>query len=143
MLEHIPTVDEKSVRRFALPADGDVPGVQLTGGRHGSGDSCHDHGVRLNRRRWNDSGLNGQEVRVAPAIEGERRHRGGRDHLAELRRHRFDPNLIGSDRDQFALFADLQHHIDLKGGVGIHHEASSSMRLEAVNLNQKLVSADR
>ena len=110
----VAAVDVEAVRGLALTADRHDAGIEPARRRDRAGDAGHDDAVGLNGRRRDDARLNRQQVRVAAAVERQRRHRLRRHDLAKLRRHGVDPDGVDRHGDGFRLLAQLERDVELK-----------------------------
>ncbi len=90
VLLHVDSVDHEAVGGFALAVDGEVAGVGVAGGVDAAGDAGHDDGAGQEGGDGSDAGLDGEQIGVAAAVEGESGHLAGGDDFAEVSCGGFD-----------------------------------------------------
>ena len=143
MLLHVDSVDHEAVGGLALAVDGEVAGVGVAGGVDAAGDAGHDDGAGEEGRDGRYAGLDGEEVGVAAAVQGEGRHLAGRDDLAEVSGCGFDlDDRVTGYGDCVRSLADLEGCVNTNGGVGVHCKVCLSLRAKACGGDGQVVVAD-
>ena len=83
VLFDVASVHDEAVCKFALPVDRNRAGIQIAGGREHA--RAHVlHGVARDRGNGNNSGLKGQQIGKAAAVQRHGCHLSTRNHFAIL-----------------------------------------------------------
>ncbi len=143
MLLHVDGIHHEAVSGFALAVDGNVAGIRVARRIDRAGDAGHDH------RGWGEGGhrsdarLDGEQVRIAAAIQGNGLDLCCGKHCTKVRGDGVHLGLecfFGfNDCDSLVLPGQLHYRVDAKGGVGVDGEIGLELLLKSVRFHRQIV----
>ncbi len=132
----------KTVGKFPLAVDRDGAGIQIPGGRERA--RAHVlHGVGGDGSDRRNAGLEGEQIRKAPAVQGHGRHLRAGDDLAHLRAGCFNVELVFDDGNDIGPRAHFENRIDRQCAVRVDDDPGTPIGPESRACDFKIVVADR